>query len=120
MNFEIELQEKLNTVNTWIEELLPQGDGYHKKIFEAADYSVKNGGKRIRPVICLAVCEMLGGNIMTDAFGVVAMIAMTPLITIQVLGLSGSIRRRSRLRKAYDEFIQIEDDIIYFDGEENV
>lgn len=68
----------------------------------------------------VGACEMLGGNIMTDAFGVVAMIAMTPLITIQVLGLSGSIRRRSRLRKAYDEFIQIEDDIIYFDGEENV
>lgn len=29
----------------------------------------------------------LGGNIMTDAFGIVAMVAMTPLITIQMLGL---------------------------------
>lgn len=32
-------------------------------------------------------CVALGGNIVTDAFGVVAMVAMTPLITIQVMGL---------------------------------
>jgi len=32
-------------------------------------------------------CQSVGGNILTDAFGMVAMVAMTPLITIQVLGL---------------------------------
>lgn len=32
-------------------------------------------------------CNVAGGNVVTDAFGVVAMVAMTPLITIQVLGL---------------------------------
>ncbi len=32
-------------------------------------------------------CEALGGNVVTDAFGVVAMVAMTPLLTIQLLGL---------------------------------
>ena len=33
-------------------------------------------------------CEAVDGNIVTDAFGVVAaMVAMTPLITLQVLGL---------------------------------
>lgn len=32
-------------------------------------------------------CAALGGNMVTDAFGVVAMVAMTPLITIQVMGL---------------------------------
>ena len=32
-------------------------------------------------------CEALGGSIVTDAFGVVAMVAMTPLLTIQLLGL---------------------------------
>ena len=35
----------------------------------------------------MGACEALGGNVMTDAFGVVAMVAMTPLLTIQVLGL---------------------------------
>ena len=35
----------------------------------------------------MGACEALGGNVLTDAFGVVAMVAMTPLLTIQVLGL---------------------------------
>jgi len=34
----------------------------------------------------IGACEAMGGNVITDAFGVVAMIAMTPLITIQILG----------------------------------
>ena len=34
----------------------------------------------------MGACEAVGGNIMTDAFGVVAMVAMTPLITIQIMG----------------------------------
>ena len=32
--------------------------------------------------------EEIYGNLVTDAFGVVAMVAMTPLVTIQLLGLS--------------------------------
>jgi hypothetical protein len=37
--------------------------------------------------LAMGACESVGGNVMTDAFGVVAMVAMTPLITIQLLGL---------------------------------
>ncbi len=63
----------------------------------------------------VGACEVLGGNIMTDAFGVVAMIAMTPLITIQVLGLVGNLKRRNKLRKAHEEFLLLEDDIVCFE-----
>ena len=35
----------------------------------------------------MGACAALGGNVMTEAFGIVAMVAMTPLITIQLLGL---------------------------------
>ena len=35
----------------------------------------------------MGACEALGGNVLTDAFGIVAMVAMTPLLTIQMLGL---------------------------------
>jgi len=35
----------------------------------------------------MGVCESSGGNIMTDAFGVVALVAMTPLFTVQIVGL---------------------------------
>lgn len=35
----------------------------------------------------MGACEVLEGNIITDAFGIVSMVAMTPLITIQSMGL---------------------------------
>lgn len=62
----------------------------------------------------VGACEMLGGNVMTDAFGIVAMIAMTPLITIQVLGLHGRIRQKKHAEKVQNEFQQITDDMIYY------
>jgi hypothetical protein len=37
--------------------------------------------------LAMGATEGVGGNLMTDAFGIVAMVAMTPLIIIQILGL---------------------------------
>ena len=37
--------------------------------------------------MAMGACSSIGGDVATDAFGVVAMVAMTPLITIQILGL---------------------------------
>ncbi len=42
------------------------------------------------------VCYEMGGNVVEDAFGVVALVAMTPLITIQILGLITKIKSRSK------------------------
>ena len=39
-------------------------------------------------------CVAVGGNIVTDAFGVVAMVAMTPLITVQLMGLVAQLKTR--------------------------
>ncbi len=33
------------------------------KLFEAMDYSLSAGGKRLRPVLLLAACDTLGGNV---------------------------------------------------------
>ena len=43
-------------------------------------------------------CMATGGDIVTDAFGVVAMVAMTPLITVQVLGLVSQISKKRKAR----------------------
>ena len=42
--------------------------------------------------LAMGACSALGGDVTTDAFGVVAMVAMTPLITIQILGLYFKIK----------------------------
>ncbi|MBQ3919875.1 MAG: DUF1538 family protein, partial [Oscillospiraceae bacterium] len=53
-------------------------------------------------------CSAVGGNMMTDAFGVVAMVAMTPLITVQIMGLISVIKdkraaqRRRILEHAFE------------------
>ncbi len=48
-------------------------------------------------------CESPGGNVATNAFGVVAMVAMTPLITIQVLGLAGKYTASRQTRLALSQ-----------------
>lgn len=42
----------------------------------------------------MGACSAVGGNIVTDAFGVVAMVAMTPLLTIQGLGFIYRLRTK--------------------------
>lgn len=42
--------------------------------------------------LSIGVCGAVGGNIMTDAFGVVALVALTPLIAIQIMGLLYKIK----------------------------
>lgn len=49
--------------------------------------------------LSMGVTTARGGNILTDAFGMVAMVAMTPLISIQILG----VIYRIKLRRAQAE-----------------
>lgn len=48
----------------------------------------------------MGACRVTGGNMITDAFGVVAMVAMTPLITIQLMGLVFRLKERNLHRDA--------------------
>lgn len=59
----------------------------------------------------MGACVTLGGNVITDAFGVVAMVAMTPLIAIQVMGLIYKIRQHTP-KKAPVQEPQTEENII--------
>ncbi len=52
--------------------------------------------------LALGVCQAVGGNVATQGFGVVAMVAMTPLITIQILGLIYKIKM-AKLKKKQKE-----------------
>ncbi len=67
------------------------------KIFTAIAFD--SGGVASGPMtatfllpFAMGACEALGGNIITDAFGIVSMVAMTPLITIQIMGLIFKIK----------------------------
>lgn len=46
----------------------------------------------------MGACTAMGGNIMTDAFGIVAMVAMMPLITVQAMGVVYVIKSRRQAK----------------------
>ncbi len=71
------------------------------KIFTAIAFD--SGGVASGPMtatfllpLAQGACEAVGGDLVADAFGVVAMVAMTPLITIQVLGVISQIKHHRR------------------------
>lgn len=53
----------------------------------------------------IGVCQETGGNIFTEAFGLVAFVAMSPLITIQLLGVIFKIKTKQEIYKNIDETI---------------
>ena len=63
MNFKEKQQSYANIVNEFLENYLKENDSLEKSIYSAMRYSLLAGGKRLRPVLALAVGEMLGGKI---------------------------------------------------------
>ena len=90
------------------------------KIFTAIAFD--SGGVASGPMtaafllpFAMGACSAAGGNVVTDAFGVVAMVAMTPLITIQLLGLVYQARKRRQKPDAAvsgDLFAELDDNAI--------
>jgi geranylgeranyl diphosphate synthase, type II len=55
------LKERQKLCETALDKAIPIR--YPEKIYEAMRYSLLAGGKRLRPILCLASCEMMGGTI---------------------------------------------------------
>ena len=60
----------------------------------------------------MGACEALGGDILKDAFGIVAMVAMTPLIIIQLIGLSYEFKTRREKSNAQLSIIDMDSEFI--------
>ena len=85
------------------------------KIFTAVAFD--SGGVASGPMtatfllpFAMGAVEALGGNVLQDAFGIVAMVAMTPLVTLQIIGLMYKLR--TRRQKAETEYPVHEETII--------
>lgn len=88
------------------------------KIFTAIAFD--SGGVASGPMsatfllpFAIGACQALDGNIVQDAFGIVTMVAMTPLIAIQVLGAIYQMKSRHQ-ENASESYLDIwgDDDII--------
>ena len=49
--------------------------------------------------LCIGACKALGGDIMEDAFGCVALVAMAPIISIEICGLVYRLKSEHRVRR---------------------
>lgn len=57
-----ELQQKVEHINDVLEKFLPAEEGQQRIIFEAMNYSVRAGGKRLRPILMEETYYMFGGS----------------------------------------------------------
>ena len=98
------IDDALNTLAT--ESNVPQ-----KTVYDAMRYSLLAGGKRLRPVLMLAVCEMLGGKAedVVPYACAIEMIHTYSLIHDDLPAMDNDDYRRGRLtnHKVYGEAIAI-------------
>ena len=103
------LQERQALVETALDRALPVI--YPEKIYDAMRYSLLAGGKRLRPILCLATCELIGGTIdmaMPTACAL-EMIHTMSLIHDDLPAMDNDDYRRGKLtnHKVYGEDIAI-------------
>lgn len=62
MNFKVEMSQKTEKIEKVLEKYLPKEGGYQKTVIEAMNYSVKAGGKKLRPMLMEETYKLFGGN----------------------------------------------------------
>jgi len=103
------LAERQAIVEAALDQSLPVV--YPETIYESMRYSLMAGGKRLRPILCLATCEMLGGTVemaLPTACGL-EMIHTMSLIHDDLPAMDNDDYRRGKLtnHKVYGEDIAI-------------
>lgn len=62
MDTAIEIEKKAKQINLLLNNYLPKEEGYQKTVFEAMNYSVRAGGKRLRPMLMQETFRLFGGE----------------------------------------------------------
>lgn len=62
MNFNDELKEKKEMAESVIERYLPEETGFCRELAQAVNYSMRAGGKRLRPILMMETYRMFGGE----------------------------------------------------------
>ena len=76
------LETKKDAVEIALDKSLTATTPNVEKIIESMRYSLLAGGKRIRPILCLAACEMFGGS---DAVAMPTAVALEMIHTMSLI-----------------------------------
>lgn len=74
--FKQELKDRTAKIESLIEGYLPEETGHQKTIMEAVNYSMKAGGKRIRPMLMQEICRLFAGSLMKPVIPFMAAVEM--------------------------------------------
>lgn len=111
MNFKEKLKNRVVNIEDLLNEYMPKVEGYQNNIFDSMNYSLKAGGKRLRPILTLEACKLVGGN-EKDAYPfavAIEMIHTYSLIHDDLPALDNDDLRRGRKtnHKVYGEAMAI-------------
>ena len=111
MNFKEQLGKYVDLVNEHLDKYVVEKELPEKSIYTSMRYSLLAGGKRLRPILSLAVCDMLGGRIeeVLPFACAVEMIHTYSLIHDDLPAMDNDDYRRGRLtnHKVYGESLAI-------------
>ncbi|MDR0879884.1 MAG: polyprenyl synthetase family protein [Clostridioides sp.] len=62
MDFKVELKKKASYIEGVLKEYMPEEVGYQQTVLKAMNYSLGAGGKRLRPILVLETCKLVGGD----------------------------------------------------------
>lgn len=98
MNFEEELKQRVKETESLIYSFLPKEEGFQKTILEAMNYSMKAGGKRLRPLLMEETYRMFGGtgDIIRPFMAAIEMIHTHSLIHDDLPALDNDEYRRGK------------------------
>ncbi len=93
------MQDKINYIEDVLRKYLPEKEGYQKIIFEAMEYALMAGGKRLRPMFMCEVYRMFGGadmNVIEPFMAAIEMIHTYSLIHDDLPAMDDDDYRRGR------------------------
>ena len=107
-----QLPKKIEQIENMIYPFLPEEKGLQKTVLTAMNYSVKAGGKRLRPMLMLETYRMFGGedlSVIEPFMAAIEMIHTYSLIHDDLPGMDNDDYRRGKLttHKKYGEAMGI-------------
>lgn len=98
MNFNAEMEKRLEQVQHILETYLPKEEGFQKTVLEAMNYSMYAGGKRLRPILMLETYRLFGGQgkVIEPFMAAIEMIHTHSLIHDDLPALDNDEYRRGR------------------------
>ena len=74
--FKAEMERRTQEIEQIIEPYLPEETGHQKTVLEAMNYSMKAGGKRLRPMLMQEVCRLFTGDVLDCVIPFMAAVEM--------------------------------------------